>query len=219
MNYLLYAFFILGSFSPGYMLLRAGFPSTQNWGMIQKISLGYFLGLILFGLPVLVIAALGLNETYYSLLCIILITLLFGVMFVKRISLQEVDPVIPKVEKKKKPFVQEVPASIVEKTQTMPQKKIVFEQGLIVKSKEGETKKQVFKEKPSNIVNTVIKNTAEIENKTKENEKNEALERLRKFAQQIKLSKKQTKTEDEDGNEIEEDLLSKMSDETEEEYL
>lgn len=219
MDYLIYAFFVLGSFSPGYLVLRTGFPSVQNMGKIQKMSLGYILGLILFGLPILAVTLFEINSIYYSVLCITLIALFFGVMLVKRISLKETDPLIPKEEKKKKAVVQEIPSEIIQKSQTTPQKKIVFEQGLVVKSKDSETKKQVFKEKPSNIVNTIRKNTIEIEDKNKENEKNEALERLRKFAQQIKLSKKQTKKEDEESGEIEEDLLSKLDDGAEEEYL
>ncbi|MFA6419623.1 MAG: hypothetical protein WCW13_02385, partial [archaeon] len=76
-----------------------------------------------------------------------------------------------------------------------------FEHGLMIKTKDTPNeKKQVFKEKGSNITNKSEASTAP------NDEKNKALEMLRNVAQQIKKNDKKKESEDE----IEEDLLQNL---------
>jgi len=211
---LIYAFFILGSFPAGYLLLRTGFPFAQNLSGLKKMGISYIIGLIIFGAPILLLNFFGINENYFFAVCFVFLTMAFVILYAKRIIFKEKDPQIIIEEKKK---ASNISKKIIE--EPIGRKKISFEQGLMIKSTtdNAETKKQVFKEKEDNILIKVIeRKTKEIESESKEKEKREALKKLRNFAQQIKLSKQgKKKTELEKANEmneIEEDLLNNLED-------
>jgi len=207
MALIVYAFFLFGSFPAGYLLLRTGFPLTQKLNATKKLALSYIIGGLIFGAPIIALQYLEINPNYYMLLSLGLLIAFFVVMLTKRIALGETDPFTFQKEKKKS---LQIPSKLKEEKAAEKQKPIVFEQGLMVKTKEDTKGKQVFKEKENNIQSTAP---------AKSNEKNEALERLRKFAQEIKKNPQKSKGGPE---EIEEDLLSNLSDEDtkeeEEEY-
>ncbi|MFA6065217.1 MAG: hypothetical protein WCW44_01370 [archaeon] len=217
MTPLVYGFFLLGSFPLGYALLRAGFPSSQKKGVFTKLAIGYFLGSIVFAIPLALIYVFTLGAEYFALASLVTFALFFIVMYTKRISFKETDPIIPKIVKPKN-----VPAPQTIDRETPP-KKIVFETGLMVKTKEEpQGKKQVFKEKEDTILSALAKKTNEIESKNQQQEKNAALEKLRQSAQQIKekaqIKKKSELAEAEDMDEIEEGLLNEITKDEEEEY-
>ena len=220
MTPLVYGFFLLGSFPIGYALLRAGFPSTQKSGTFSKLAMGYGLGAIVFAIPLIFIYLFELKEEYFALASIVTFVLFFAVMFTKRISFQETDPSLPRVAKQKNISSSE---SIQRES---PAKKIVFEQGLMVKTKEElQGKKQVFKEKEGTILSELAKKTKEIESTNQQQEKNATLEKLRKSAQEIKektqrpygdkQKKKNELQEAEEMDEIEEGLLNEIGGEEE----
>jgi hypothetical protein len=183
-------------------------------GAMTKLAIGYFLGAIVFAIPLAFIFVFGLEEIYFSLAALVTFVLFFVVMLTKRISLQQTDPIIQKPAKTKRT----APIPSEEVVERNVPKKMVFESGLMVKSKDG--KKQVFKEKEDTILNALEKKTNEIQSKTAQAEKNAALEKLRQSAQQINkkpIKKKSELEEAEDMDEIEEGLLEDMS-KTEEEY-
>jgi len=216
MTPLVYGFFLLGSFPLGYALLRTGFPSAQKKGIFTKLAIGYFLGTIVFAIPIALIYLFALGEEYFALASLVTFALFFVVMYTKRASFQETDPIIPKAIKPRN-----IPAPQVIERESLP-KKIVFETGLMVKTKDdGKGKKQVFKEKEDTILSALAKKTNEIESKNQQQEKNAALEKLRQSAQQIKekaqVKKKSELAEAEDMEEIEEGLLNDMT-KDEEEY-
>jgi len=207
---LIYAFFILGSFPAGYLLLRTGFPSTQNLSGLKKIGISYLMGLIIFGSPIFFLDFFEINENYFFATCFIFLAMAFVILYAKRITFKETDPKI--IEEKKK--TGEI--SKINGEAKTGRKKIIFEQGLMVKSntRGEETKKQVFKEKDDNILKVIERKTKEIESETREKEKKEALKKLRSFAQQVKSSnsgKKKTELDKaNEMNEIEEDLLNNL---------
>ncbi|MFA5126360.1 MAG: hypothetical protein WC462_05160 [archaeon] len=207
---LIYVFFILGSFPIGYLLLRTGFPLAQNLSGLKKIGISYLIGLIIFGTPIFFLNFFEINENYFFAVCFVFLTMAFIILYAKRITFKETDPKIIE-EKKNIKGIPKITGGTKEE-----QKKIVFEQGLMVKSnkREGETKKQVFKEKEDNILKVIERKTKEIESETREKEKKEALKKLRNFAQQVKSSDSRKKKTELDKanemNEIEEDLLNNL---------
>ena len=155
---------------------------------------------------------MNLNQYYFFLASIIVYVMIFAILFTKRISFGETDLEINKDKKRKT----QLPERLIEKTKPK-EKKMGFEHGLMVKATPTEIKKQVFKEKDNNILNALQSKTKEIEGKNKEKEKNDALDRLRKEALQIKeKTEKQTKKkkneleEAEEMDDVEEDLLDNM---------
>jgi hypothetical protein len=209
---IVYGFFLLGSFSLGYSLLRIGFPQTQKAEYTKKVLYGYIMGILIFGIPIATIYIMNLEEYYFFLASIVVYILVSAVLFTKRISLKETDPEIIKDKKRKI----QIPERAMEKPKPK-EKKMGFEHGLMVNARPAEIKKQVFKEKDNNILKALQSKTREMENKNKEKEKNEALERLRKEALQIKeKTEKQTKKkkneleEAESMDEVEEELLDNM---------
>jgi hypothetical protein len=224
MFWIIEGFFLLGSFSIGYSLARIGFPSIQNANVGKKLGLGYVLGLIVLGVPALLGVLIQVPEQAFFLLGFLAYAILLIILFVKRASKKEKDPIVLKKEKPK--LV--IPKMVSSKSTAveLDPKKIFFEHGLMVGGKRatlpGEIKKQVFKEKADNnmVLKAIERKTKEMEAKNQESEKNVALDRLRAYAQQIKekkLEKKKTELEEaEQMDEIEEDLLNGIGKEKEE---
>jgi hypothetical protein len=210
---LIYAFFILGCFPVGYLILRTGFPFTQKLSGLKKIGISYLIGLIIFGLPIILLEFMKISEKYFFVVCFVFFATIFIIFYAKRIIFEEKEPVMSFEGKKKITLVQKK-----EEENKVTPKKISFEQGLMIKSnkREEETKKQVFKEKEGNILKVLEKNTKEIESKNREEEKKEALKRLREFAKHAKLmnqtKNKNNSTKTDEMDEIEEDLLNNLED-------
>jgi hypothetical protein len=227
---LIYGFYVIGSFSLGYSLLRTVFPQTQKQGVINKLIYGYLIGVMV----VIPSAALTwffqLGLTGFFLLSAGIYFAFLLLFWIKRKSFNEKDQIEWKKEKKK----EEIPKRILKEDEQVKKsgKRMDFEHGLMVKTtgkeqtKQGtgspktvlqEKQKQVYKEKEDNIITALEKKTKEMEAKNREKEKKAALERLRDFAQEIKEKKKKSELEEaEQMDEIEEDLLNEMS--KEEEY-
>jgi|GEM_PF-4105698 len=199
MNELILAFLFVGSFSAGYSLLRIGFPQTQKRNAIEKITLGYILGISLIGIPSVLIELYSLELDAFIAILIFTYWALYLILLVKRLAFREADPQI-EIKRTKKSEKDEFEKNSQKndfEEEKFEKKKITFEDGLVVK---GKTEKQVFKEEKGNR-----------NNKTSE-QREDALKKLRELAQGIKETKK------EKDDEIDEDFLNNLSDEEQDEY-
>lgn len=218
MELLIYSIFLLGSYSVGYGLIRAGFPLVQKRKLIEKIALGYIGGIILFGLPFLVINYFNLKDTYYFVACIFIYFLLLMVLLLKRTIFNETDPLTKEeiinvsktAEITKNNYSSKVNyADLVKesKTEKIPLKEniktnnttnpINFDQGLMVKSRNKEG--QVFKDENKN-------NISKENESPKENQKTSIMSKLREYAQDINNPKKEEKQKN--NNQEDDDLDS-----------
>ncbi len=222
MDILIYLIFLLGSYSPGYGLVRVGFPQAQKFKLIQKIAFGYVAGIILFGAPYLITLLFNLNDIYYLLVCLIVYFVLFLLLFLKRTILKQTDELtnediieLNKLNPNKNTVPQPINyANLVkdmadEETLTLNKQtnmnKITFDQGLMVKSRK--TENASFKGENVNIINKVSAQNNNIEKNQGEDQKNSMLAKLREYAQEINNQKKKTlKNEDEEALESEEEL-------------
>ncbi len=213
MKEVLYSFFLMGSVSAGYSLVRTAFPKIQLKKMTTKIILGYIFGFIIFGIPLTAIYLLGIDSSYFLGLGLILYTLIFIIMYAKRVLFKEIE-IIQKVEEKK---TAQIPSSILKKDAI--ERKIMFEKGLMVKSagtkimRPEEVKKQVFKEKDNTIIQSIDKKTKEMEKVETEVQKREALEKLRAIAKEISKKKPSELRKAESQDLVEEELLENLNDE------
>jgi len=222
MQELVYVFFLLGSFSIGYSIIRTAMPKIQLSPMTNKIAYGYGVGALVFGVPIAIILGLELNSDYFFILGIIMYLILMCVAFIVRVSSKSVDPEVI-VEKKKRRTA--IPEKGLTKAEKMPtSQRIRFEEGLMMKGSAptpkvtpAMIKNQVFKDKNSNVLKVIDKNTKELESKSNVEQKNAALAKLRQMAQDISGKKqpleKKKKDEDEEIEDIEEDLLNELGDE------
>ncbi len=236
MDILIYVIFLLGSYSIGYGLIRAGFPKVQKRKFIEKIALGYFGGLILFASPFLITTMFNLKDTYYPLVCLIIFFILLLTLILKRTILNEseeltkaeqieLDKLNPSSKNYSKPvnydeLIKATKEINEEEIQSIDAKsasknKISFDQGLMVKSRKREG--QVFKEENKNIISQVNNETKKLEKTQSEEQKNSMLAKLREYAQEINNPKKEDKAkkktaEDEDSAN-EEELLNMFKDE------
>jgi len=228
MDLLIYVIFLLGSYSPGYGLIRAGFPFVQKRKFLEKVALGYIAGLILFGVPFIIIDSLNLLDTYYIILCLIFYFLLLLILFLKRTILNETDELTKdeQLEMRKlnefnsknnyKSNINYADLVKNEKKEETPNLEskinsnyIKFDQGLMVKSRKVE--EQVFKEENKNILSQVNNETKEITQNESIAQKNSVLTKLREYAQDINSTKKEgkpNKKEELEDLESEEELLN-----------
>ncbi len=216
MDYFLYGLALLGSFSLGYSLLRLGFPEKQGLSLIQKVTYGYAIGILIF-IPGF-IAEFTFSKKIFFLVSSIFYAFLFAGFLAKRIYSKETDNVelvkentkqrIPKkvlTEEEKKSSQRYVENEVKESqiNNEKEYKKITAEELKIVNSDKGE---QVFKEKKPSVIESLRKKTIE-ENKVSDNKKrSEALARLKGLAKQ--MDKKEIEEDDED---ISEDELKEIS--------
>ncbi len=229
MQELIYAFFLLGSFSVGYSVVRTAMPNVQLEALTNKIAYGYGAGALIFGIPIAAIVLGGMNSDYFFLLGITMYVILMGIAFAKRMYHEEADPEIFVEEKKRKVAI---PKMGLTKEEKMPvADRIRFEEGLMTKGSSptpkvtpAMIKNQVFKDKNTNVLKVIDKNTKELESKSNKEQKNAALAKLRQMALDINDKKKSTgkkkkeeayKEEDEEIEEIEEGLLNELGDEKE----
>ncbi|MFA6420398.1 MAG: hypothetical protein WCW13_06370, partial [archaeon] len=85
MDLLIYAFFLLGSFSSGYLLLRTGFPNTQTLPLVKKLALSYLIGAIVFGGAIIITTFANISDQYFIIAAFILLGMIFVILFAKRI--------------------------------------------------------------------------------------------------------------------------------------
>jgi predicted membrane protein len=214
---LLQMYYIFGSFSLGYGLLRVGFPASQNYTGEKKLIIGFIIGVLIFWIAL--IANIAMQTENFYVLAILITATIFILFYAKRRVFSETDPEI--IVERKTRIVEDQVIQQMDAKETKP--RITFEDGLMVKGKsvqETKTKKQVFKEKEGNILNTLQDKTSELENEDEVKKKEDVLEKLRNSARQISDTKK-AKTKEEDEEEIEEELLSDIGEEKtseEEEY-
>lgn len=213
MNLIWAIFFILGGFSTGYSLLRTGFPNALNWDLTRKLIPSFIIGAIVFGLPALITQGFGISSNYYFLICLIVFALIGILLYAKRVTYNETDPLIEKQSKRRTAIPEKVLTKEERERKGIGEaqgKAHDFEHGLLVKTvkvvKPEDVKKQVFKEKNTNVIRDIDKKTKELENREKEKQKNEILKKLRASAKEIDEEAEKEETE-----EIEEDLLNRIS--------
>ena len=235
MDNLIYLTLMAGSYSIGYGLIRAGFPKVQKKSFIVKIASGYIAGLLLFGLSFLIIDTLKVLDIYYVIICIILYFILFLLLILKRTIFNETDEITPEerlyeginTESKISTFTKPENFSNLIKDdkvkEELPTKninpdianRITFDQGLMVKSRNNED--QIFRGEDTNIIGKVQKETTNLETTQNEEQKNSVLEKLRGYAQEIKVTKKEEmlkkKMKEDDEVESERDLINMLKEE------
>lgn len=202
MDLLIYIILILGSYSPGYGLVRAGFPLVQKKKLIEKIALGYVGGLVLFGIPFLILNVFSLKDNYYVIACIFVYFMLLLILLLKRTALNEVDPLTKEDlnemnrNQDKSKIGYSTPVNYAELVKENKKEKlgqeelkqkpsnvrsINFDQGLMVKSRnKGE---QVLKDENKNNISKNPSNEQKVS----------IMSKLREYAQDINDSKKSEK--------------------------
>ena len=203
MEIIFYLLAILGSSSLGYSLMRTGFPQTQSFKLLNKITLGYALGLVVV-VPA-IIAAWFFGVASFFLIMGLVFCLLFAIFIVKRISYNDKETV-PLMEKEKKKF--KIPKKILatdEKEDHKDTKKQVKGAVQMPSYKPAKIKEHIFKEKQPNVIAQLRKKTTAIENEKNKEDKEEALRKMKNFATQI--NKKKTKK---NVDEIDEDELNNL---------
>ncbi len=204
---------LLGSFSIGYGVMRLGFPDKQALVGEQKIGWGYLFGGMIF-VPSIGAAMLFGDQGFFILSPIICFFLALT-MYVKRISGHEVDNtplladegyrhnvperILTKEEKEKRnsPLASQAPAPVMRGVKVKDQ----------ISQKDLKLDVKMMKE--------VKRGTSELEQKDKQKEKQEALDRLRSFARQMNKgeeskSKPAKKKVEEESDEISEEDLMKL---------
>lgn len=213
MQEVLYGFFLVGSFSVGYSLVRTAFPKVQLKKITTKILYSYLFGLIVFETPLIVIYLFEADPTYFFGLCLFLYSLMFIIMYAKRRLFKEIE-IIQKMDKNE---TAQIPSFILEKDAA--ERRIMFEKGLMVKSSgskitsPGELKKQIFGKTDNTIIQFVDKKTKEMEKLESEVQKRETLKKLRAIAKEMSKRKTSEINEAEEQDIIEKELLENMTDE------
>ena len=234
MDNLIYILLLLGSYSIGYGLVKAGFPQIQKRNFIDKIAFGYIGGIILFGTPFLITSAFKLLDIYYFLVCLVVYFLLMLILILKKTMLNETEEVlkeeqaeIDRYNTSNKNSTQMFNYSNLVKDTTKKEEnpilnnqtnssRIIFNEGLMVKTRKNEG--QVFKEENKNNISQLRAENKEFKQNENEQQKDSMLEKLRAYAQEINNSKKEEKTksktqEEEEDLESEEELLNMFNDE------
>jgi hypothetical protein len=198
MDSLFGAFFFLGSYSFGYLILKTAFPNIQSHSALNKMIISYVLGILIFGIGLFITIESGINSDYYIIATLIILTMLFTVALAKRILLDRDKITFDVKERPKSKTYVSISPPVQKKVAKKEAKEINFEHGLIVKTKEGkEAEKQVFKEKEANTSSQAAQSE----------EKKNALIKLRNAAIGIGNVKKENKKE---SDELEEDLLEDL---------
>lgn len=222
---------MLGSYSIGYGLVKAGFPKIQKRNIFEKIAFGYMGGIILFGIPLLVMSAFKLLDIYYFVICVITYLILTLALLLKRTLLNEQDSLTQEEERElnKKNSNTQIPSNQTtysnpenETNEELPNlndqtsaSQMNFEKGLMIRSRKNEG--QVFKERNKSDISRLRDATNRLEQNESEEQKNSILAKLRSYAQEISNTKKvnnpRDKTEEEEDLESEEELLNMFKDE------
>ncbi|MCX6803427.1 MAG: hypothetical protein NTY48_02540, partial [Candidatus Diapherotrites archaeon] len=87
----LYIFYILGSFSAGYAVIRAGFPSFQEASNFTKLLWGYILGALIFIFAARLVYFSGFNEKHFFFASAFIFMLVFIAFFTNRVLNKEKD--------------------------------------------------------------------------------------------------------------------------------
>jgi hypothetical protein len=203
MELIFYLLTLAGSSSFGYSLLRTGFPKTQSLQTINKIIYGYGAGLVV--VVPSVITAVLFGEGSFFLMLGVIYGLLFAILLVRRISFDDHDS-FKLIKKEKQRAI--LPKKILtkdEKENSGRVKKItenIVNKPIVSSVK---IKEHIFKEKQPNVIAQLRKKTTKIENESKQQEKEEALKKMKSFAKQIDKKKVAKKKDD-----IDEDELSNL---------
>lgn len=208
-----YAYFMLGSFSLGYSLLRIGFPKKQGAELIEKIVYSYLLGLIIFGTGLIAGEVFGLEA--FIIFSLLMYFFLICIMFVARTATRQNDSIELIKEKRKI----KVPQKALTKEEIAKNKKEEKEE--ILKQKEKDEKKETtkgefFKVKESNVIAELRKKTIKIDENDKKSEKENMLKKLREYAKDITKKKKKNDLTEEAENELMKKDISEQAEEEEE---
>jgi hypothetical protein len=235
MDNLIFIILLLGSYSIGYGLVKAGFPQIQKRNFIEKMAYGYIGGLIIFGTPFLITSAFKLLDIYYFLVCLIVYFSLTLILILKKILLNETEEPLKEEQTENSNYYNsnkdsqqmfnqpnliknenEEKNRVLTNSQMNPNN-IIFNEGLMVKTRRKE--EQVFKEENKDNISQLKKENKEFGENENNEQKNSMLEKLRAYAQEINNSKKEKEIkknrtqEEEEDLESEEELLNMFNDE------
>ncbi len=191
---ILYGFALIGSFSLGYSLLRLIMPQKQDSSIIEKISYGYAFGLLIF-FPGMVLSLIVFDRLFFVSSSIVYI-ILFTIFFVIRKKSGFVDDV-ELIKEKKSTYIPKKILKATEKENLVKNKFNSKPEQQDIKNgflNTNKINKQIFKEKKTNIIESLRAKTIEIKGETKEQDKNAALKKLKSFA--IQIDKKNNKKKD-----------------------
>ncbi len=208
MQTIFYAYFMLGSFSLGYSLLRIGFPKIQEEDLLKKIVYSYLLGLIIFGTGLIAGETLGIEA--FIVFSLVMYFFLACAMYIARIATKQTDSA--KLIKEKDKI--NVPQKALSKEEKAAKINAENEEKTKKEEKKEPIKGEIFKVKESNVIAELRRKTAKTEESQKTEEKEKMLKKLREYAKDInKKGEKQKKQEKDLKDELEEELIEQTAEE------
>jgi len=214
-NVALYLVALAGSFSLGYGIMRLGFPKNQGLVGEQKAGWGYLFGGIIF-IPSIG-AAMLFGDIGFFILSPLICFVLAMMMYVMRITGHEVDstPLVAEETHKR-----EIPQRLLTKEEKERKLSPLSAAPSAAPVRAVRVKDQLSKSDMKldvKMMKEVKRGTSDLEERDKQKAKQEALDRLRSFARQMKSgeeapakTKQAKKAVEEESDEITEEDLKRL---------